>query len=305
MSASSKAEPAPLIIFAMSEKGLAVLRALIDAGLGGHVATVVAEKDAAVERDYHEEIVATARAAGIGTLHRGEPLPAHRFAIAVGWRFMIHGEDSLVVFHDSLLPRYRGFAPLVNSLINGENEVGVSALWATEAYDRGPIIEQASVAVAYPLRIQEAIDAVIPLYEALALRVVSALVSGERPTGVAQDESRSTYSIWRDEEDYRIDWSEDASRLARFVDAVGVPYQGALTRTADRELRVWGAEALAEDIAFELRHPGKVFAISEGCPEVVCGAGLLRLTAITDAQTGESVLPWTRLRTRFLNGTTP
>lgn len=301
VSSSPTGETAPLILFAMSEKGLAVLRALIDAGLGEQVGAVVAEKDAGVERDYHEEIVSTARAAGIGTLGRGEPLPAHRFAIAVGWRFMVRGESSLVVFHDSLLPRYRGFAPLVNSLINGENEVGVTALWAAETYDSGPVIDQASVAVSYPLRIQEAIDKVIPLYEALALRVVSALIAGDRPAGLPQDDSKSTYSIWRDAEDYRIDWSEGAGRLARFVDAVGPPYQGALTRTRDTELRVWDAEVAATDIIFELRHPGKVFAISQGCPEVTCGSGLLRLTAVTDAQTGESVLPWTRLRTRFLS----
>jgi methionyl-tRNA formyltransferase len=292
-------EPQRLVLFAMNEKGLAVLSAMLRAGRADAMAAVVVQEDPAVERDYCEEIASAARAAGVPTIRRGEPLPPHAFSMAVGWRFMIRDEPRLVVFHDSLLPRYRGFAPLVNALINGETEIGVTALWGEEAYDSGAIIEQAATTVAYPLTIQQAIDLVSPLYERLALQIVEKLIAGERLPGREQDVRQATYSIWRDEQDYRIDWSEDATTIARFIDAVGPPYKGACAYVGKQMLRVFAAEVLAEELTFELRHPGKVFSISGGAPVVICGDGLLRLTAVVDAQSGASALPWARLRTRF------
>lgn len=287
-----------MVLFAMNEKGLAVLRALLNRRADA-VAAVVVQRDRAVERDSFTEIVSAAREAGVRTVERGEQLPPHDFSVAVGWRFMIRDEPQLVVFHDSLLPRYRGFAPLVNALINGEPEIGVTALWGEESYDTGAILDQASAAVDYPVTIQQAIDAVIPLYERLALQITDTLLAGERPTGREQDDRQATYSIWRDDEDYRIDWNWDAATVARFIDAVGPPYNGAYSYAGGQKLRILRAEIVEEDWTFELRHPGKVISISDGIPTVLCGEGLLRLVSVADAHTGNSALPWTRLRTRF------
>jgi methionyl-tRNA formyltransferase len=292
-------QPRRLVLFAMNEKGLAVLSAILGAGRADAIAAVVVQEDPAVEQDYCQEIASAATAAGVPTIRRGEPLPPHAFSVAVGWRFMIREEPRLVVFHDSLLPRYRGFAPLVNALINGETEIGVTALWGEEAYDSGAIIEQAAATVAYPLTIQRAIDTVTPLYERLALEIAEKLIAGEQLPGREQNDRHATYSIWRDEQDYRIDWRGDAATVARFIDAVGAPYKGACSCVGQQELRILEAEVIDQDLTFELRHPGKVFSISGGTPVVVCGDGLLRLTSVVDAKTGASALPWTRLRTRF------
>jgi methionyl-tRNA formyltransferase len=300
---SLKSRPAPqtdqMILFAMNEKGLAVLRAMLSAGLTSAVAGVVVKQDPAVERDYFEEIVSAARAAGISTIGRSEPIPPHAFSVAVGWRYMIPDEPRLIVFHDSLLPRYRGFAPLVNALINGETEIGVSVLWGEQRYDSGAIIAQASAPVDYPLTIQQAIDTVTPLYERLAVEIAERLIAGEQLPGREQDDRQATYSIWRDEEDYRIDWNQDAASVARFIDAVGPPYQGAYSYVGQQKLRIHGAEVVKDELTFELRHPGKVFSIADGTPVVICGDGLVRLISVADAETGKSALPWTRLRTRF------
>jgi methionyl-tRNA formyltransferase len=292
-------QPQRLILFAMNEKGFAVLSAMLGAGRADAIAAVVVQEDPAVEQDYCEEIASAAKAAGVPAIRRGEPLPPHAFAVAVGWRFMIRDEPRLVVFHDSLLPRYRGFAPLVNSLINGETEIGVTALWGAEAYDSGAIIEQAAATVAYPLTIQQAIDTVTPLYERLALEIAERLIAGEQLPGREQDVRQATYSIWRDEQDYRIDWTEDAATIARFIDAVGPPYKGACSSVGQQGLRIFAAEVIEEEWTFELRHPGKVLSVSGGTPVVICGEGLLRLTSVVDAKSGASALPWTRLRTRF------
>ena len=288
-----------LVLFAMNEKGCAVLRSLIDSVGADSLAAVVAQQDLAVERDYFRDIVDLAASTGIRTLARGEPLPPHSFSVAVGWRFMIPTEPRLVVFHDSLLPRYRGFAPLVNALINGEPAIGVTALWGAERYDAGPIIDQAAIAVSYPLAVRDATTALIPLYQQLANDIVQRLLAGEEVIGYEQDESKATYSIWRDEDDYLVDWTQDAGYIARFIDAVGSPYRGACAHVGPRTVRILQAEAVSADLTLEIRHPGKVFSISDGIPTIVCGEGLVRLLAVSDATTGEPLLPWTRLRARF------
>jgi methionyl-tRNA formyltransferase len=287
------------VLFAMNEKGLAVLRSLIDNLGAGVLAAVVVQEDPGVEHDYLREIADTAQSAGIRILGRGDQLPSRAFSVAVGWRFLIPDEPRLVVFHDSVLPRYRGFAPLVNALINGEHEIGVTALWGAEHYDSGPIIDQAAIAVNYPLTIQDAIRAVTPLYQRLVIKIARRLLAGEYIRGFEQDEANATYSIWRDEEDYVVDWAQDATRVARFIDALGPPYRGASSRVDGRPVRILQAHVEDTDLSLEIRHPGKVFSISDGAPTIVCGDGLITLDVVRDAATGETLLPWTHLRTRF------
>ena len=91
-------------------------------------------------------------------------LPAVDYQLAIGWRWLISGTENLIVLHDSLLPKYRGFAPLVNSLINGEQEIGVTAIWAGPEFDAGEIIFQEKAGICYPIKIQEAIEIVSGLY---------------------------------------------------------------------------------------------------------------------------------------------
>ncbi len=69
-------------------------------------------------------------------------------------------------------------------------------------------------------------------------------------------EAAATYSLWRDEADYRIDWHRDSTYLRRFVDALGVPYRGASTLLGGQLCRVLAAEA-APDVVIENRAPGK------------------------------------------------
>jgi methionyl-tRNA formyltransferase len=294
--------PRTFVLFAMNEKGLAVLRAVICALGADVIAAVVTHKDVGVDHDYAREIVDVAESAGICTLARDGPLPPHSFAVAVGWRFMIRNESRLVVLHDSLLPRYRGFAPLVNALINGDPKVGVTALWGVGRYDSGPIIEQVAIDVNYPLAIADAIVAVIPAYQELVIGISRRLLAGKTVSGREQEESVATYSIWRDEHDYLIDWRCDAKYLVRFIDAVGPPYRGACSCIGKRKIRIFRAEVESADYTFATRHPGKVFSIANGCPSVICGSGLVRLLDVSDAVTGKSLLPWRGLRTRFRDG---
>ena len=179
----------------------------------------------------------------------------NRYALAISWRWIIDaGESELIVLHDSLLPRYRGFNPLVSMLINGEDRVGVTTMFATEEYDRGRVIGQSSTAITYPMKIQRAIDLVAANYADLVLGIARTLAAGGELESTPQDESRATYSLWRDEDDYHIDWTWDADRIKRFADAVGHPYKGAVARLDGRTVRVRDCDVV-EDIRIENRSP--------------------------------------------------
>ena len=112
-----------------------------------------------------------------------------------------------------------------------------------------------------------------------------------------QDDSQATYSLWRDEEDYAIDWSQSATDLRRFVDAVGHPYKGASTTLHGQRLRIRQVRALP-DVSIANRTPGKVIFMRSGRPVVVCGEGLLLLEKVEDEH-GEVIDRFDRFRLRF------
>jgi methionyl-tRNA formyltransferase len=290
---------AGITLFAMMERGFDTLRA-IESEFPSAVTTVVSARDAHVIDDFFDEIAEFCHARRIRFRERREhPATTTKYSLAVSWRWVIAPVPAgLIVLHDSLLPRYRGFGPLVTALINGESEVGVTAVWASEQYDAGDIVAQASAPIVYPFRIQQAIALTSVLYQQLALTIVRAISDGSPLPRLPQDETEATYSLWRDDDDYSIDWTRSAEEIRRFVDAVGPPYLGASTKCGRAFARVRAAEA-RKDLRMENRMPGKVFAIDEGCPLVVCGTGLLKVLELVDATTGASLLPLTRLRVRF------
>jgi methionyl-tRNA formyltransferase len=104
--------------------------------------------------------------------------------------------------------------------------------------------------------------------------------------------------LWRDDEDYLVDWSWPAERIRRFVDAVGAPYKGAASIVDGKMLRLLKAEALP-DVAVANRTVGKVIFVRNGRPVVTCGSGLLRVDELVEDASGASVLPLRKFRTRF------
>lgn len=197
----------------------------------------------------------------------------------VGWQRLLQSPESgVVILHDSLLPAYRGFAPTVAALINGERRIGVTALLPDEQVDSGRILAQAGVHVETPLAIREAFELLRPCYLSCATTVIRSW-DGALPVGADQDNSLATYSQWRDGADYWIDWSQTAHRIERFVHAVGHPYNGAMTGLGDIPLRVTKASVVA-DAKIVDRVPGKLWRLDRGVAEVVCGEGIIRLDEV-------------------------
>lgn len=287
-----------ITIYLMNQKGWSVLSAVLNRFGAGVISAVVTARDAAMIKDYYQEIKDLAGKHNIPVYDRTDAfIPSSSFKLAIGWRWIIPGNEKLIVLHDSPLPRYRGFAPLVTMLINGEKELGVTALYATDEYDKGAIIGQRILPVTYPITIAKAIEQVSNLYEILVMDIVDQLVKGKMPEAAIQDESQASYSLWREETDYRIDWKQSAESIRRFIDAVGFPYKGASSFAGDSLVRILAGEEVP-DVKIENRQEGKIIFMKNGCPVVVCGQGLLSLTGLTD-ETGKSLLPFTKFRVRF------
>jgi len=181
--------------------------------------------------------------------------------------------------------------------MNGDTQIGVTALFATGEYDRGDIIAQSATTIQYPITIAEAIDTIQANYVSLGLEIADKLYRDAPITASPQVEEEATYSLWRDDEDYFIDWSASAARIKRMIDAVGFPYKGAASFLDGKLARIFKAQVLC-DVKIENRTPGKVIFIRDSKPIVVCGSGLLQIDEMTDEQ-GTSLLPLSKFRTRF------
>jgi methionyl-tRNA formyltransferase len=250
--------------------------------------------DPAVDR-----IQRTAAAAGVPVLVQRRvsqsDLPSADLVFLAGWQFIVDLDPRrTVILHDSLLPRYRGFAPTVAALINGDDRIGVTALRPAPAADEGDILATAEVPIAYPMRIAEAFEALRPAYGRVSSDVMDSWTRGTLE-GFAQDPRIATYSLWRDDADYVIDWSWAASRIVRFVHAVGAPYSGARTLVGDTTVIVVDAEEV-DDLSFVQRQAGKIWRLSPAGPEVVCGSGMIRLTSVVGIDGGPFTFSRVRVR---------
>ena len=292
-----------VVLYLMSNKGLMVLKRSVNVA-PQLIESVIVGQDANVKNDYSREIIEVCRNFGIKYFLRSEAPQIHpdHYIFAVSWRWMIqHPPRRLVVFHDSLLPRYRGFAPLVNMLINGEKEIGVTAIFGEKEYDVGDIIAQRRSPISYPIKVSEAISINNKNFELLVDQLLKTLAGGAELGGEKQRERDATYSIWRDHNDYKIDWSSSAIEIARFVDAVGFPYMGARTSTNRGEKLIVHDVQVVEELSCELRHVGKVIFVTDGLPTVICGKGLLKIVAASYADgRPDGFLPIASFRTKFI-----
>jgi len=223
--------------------------------------------------------------------------------LAIGWRYLLpmdwdrqlkHG---IFVIHDSLLPKYRGFAPTPTAIIYGEKETGATLLRAAEEMDAGDILLQKSFQIKDEWYVQDIIREQSKIYEELSLQLIEKLEKGllkETP----QDHAQATYSIWRNKDDCRIDWNVSALQVRNLIRAVSHPYPGAYTYLEDKKVTVNRAELIHNDVTFVIRQPGKIWKLDEkGFPIIVCRQGLIK---ITDAECdGHSLLPLSRFRQRF------
>lgn len=292
-----------IVLNLMTEKGYEVLKIICK--YKKFILFVTVGMDKNLKNDFSEEIKSLCVDNNIDFYYPdNQPeIDKTNYVIAVSWRWMInHPTNKLIVFHDSLLPKYRGFSPLVNMLIKGERKIGVSVIFGSEEYDKGAIISQKSTNISYPIKIQQAIKINNENYKSLALELIEKIASDKNILSIPQNDSEASYSIWRNKDDYYIDWNKSSEEIKRLIDAVGTPYSGARSKLSDGDEIIISDAEIYPDLMCEMRHIGKVIFIEQGCPVVICGSGLLKITnaSFIDPISSPKPLILKKLRSRFL-----
>jgi len=147
--------------------------------------------------------------------------------------------------HGSLLPKYRGRAPVNWAVLHGERETGATLHYMTEKPDNGDIVAQRAVPILPDDTAREVFDKVTLAAEIALDSVMPALLAGTAPR-MPQDASRASYFGGRKPADGVIDWSKDAATIHNLVRAVAPPYPGAMTHVAGRPARVLRSRVLHE-----------------------------------------------------------
>ena len=179
--------------------------------------------------------------------------------------------------HASLLPRWRGAAPVQRAILAGDSVSGVTIMRLDAGLDTGPILAQRSVDIAATDTSAGLLQRLAPVGAGLLLEVIAALDAG---TAVerAQPADGVTHAAKLGKGEARIDWSASAEHIARLVCACN-PWPVAETTLHGEQLRIWEAAALPDATTVGLAaanpEPGTVLGMANKRLLVACGAGVL------------------------------
>ena len=273
------------VVFAYHDIGCAGIRALHAAGY--EIEAIFTHADNAAENQFYASVARTAAELGISVYAPDDvnhPLWIDRikslspqFIFSFHYRHMLCEEilncapQGAFNLHASLLPRYRGRAPLNWVLVNGEQETGVTLHRMVKRADAGAIVAQKSVVI-------EPLDDALTLHRKLCLSCTELLteslpgILSGNVTQHEQDESQASYVGRRTPEDGRIDWHQPAERIHNLVRAVTDPWPGAFGYVGTGKFIVWRSAVHADR---PVAKPGSVLSVN---PLIVaCGEGALEI----------------------------
>jgi methionyl-tRNA formyltransferase len=247
-----------LVVCAYSEIGHACLDELID--LGSDVRLVVTHEDSPAEKIWFASVAERAQRAGIpviapANINAPEAVDAITAAspellLCFYYRRLLSPEvlalpsRGALNLHGSLLPRYRGRAPVNWVLVHGETESGVTLHYMDEKPDHGDIVAQRRVPIGRDDTALTLTRALAEAARALLRETLPRLEAGTAPR-TPQDHGRSSYFGGRTPADGEIDWTAPAESIRNLVRAVTDPWPGAFTHHRGRKLRVWRVETCA------------------------------------------------------------
>lgn len=177
--------------------------------------------------------------------------------------------------HGSLLPKYRGRAPINWAVLHGEPRIGMTLHRMVKSADAGAIVDQEGVAIGPRDTAEQAFRKALPCARRVLARQIDALLAGTAKE-TPQDESQATYFGGRKPDDGRIAWSQTSAQIFNLIRAVTDPYPGAFTDVGPARLMVWWAETDSAATQDRRGAPGEILSLS---PLVVATAdGTLELT---------------------------
>jgi methionyl-tRNA formyltransferase len=278
-----------ILFFGYSEVGHDCLSLLLERG--DNVVALITHEDNPDEKIWFKTPALAARERGVpvhtpdrvGTPEWRERIAAMRpdLILSVYYRNMIGmkvlGLAPLGAFnmHGSLLPRYRGRAPINWAVLHGEPRIGMTLHRMVKEPDAGNIVDQEGVDIGPRDTAEQAFRKVLPCARRVLARQIDALLRGSAPE-TPQDVSQATYFGGRKPDDGRINWTKSSTEIFNLVRAVTDPYPGAFTDTGGSRLMVWWAEPDSPATRGRTGRPGQLLSL---LPLVIAtGDGALELT---------------------------
>ena len=200
--------------------------------------------------------------------------------------------------HASLLPRWRGAAPIQRAIEAGDNETGVCLMQMEKGLDTGPVLLSQRIAIGDGETGGQLHDRLAALGAQTLADGLGLLRAGMRPVAKPQPEAGATYARKLDKAEAKLDWSQPAEVLARKVRAFN-PWPMAEAVLAGERVRIHGA------VALPLAHratPGSVLLAGREGIDIACGDGALRIRVL-QREGGKAITAADYLNARPLPGT--
>lgn len=194
-------------------------------------------------------------------------------AIVVGWYWMIskkvlNKKNTLYLgLHNSLLPKYRGGAPLIWAILNREEQTGVSLFEINDKMDEGNVWGQEVIRLKKEDYISDVLEKLHKASKNLFSKVYSGILSSNI-TPTPQSHEMATYGGLRFPEDSQINWNEDAEKVYDLIRSVSHPYPGAYTIWNKKKLYIWKATPL-NNVYYGI--PGQVLEVLNNKVLISCG----------------------------------
>jgi len=240
-----------VVVFAYHNVGARCLEVLLRHGI--EVPLVITHEDDPAEHLWFARVADVAAAHGLAVIAPTDPNAPDvvariqalhpEFLFSFYYRRMLAAQllaipaRGALNMHGSLLPKYRGRAPVNWAVLHGERETGATLHYMADKPDAGDIVAQTAVTILPDETARDIFDKVTEAAAATLDRVLPALLAGNAPR-IPQDLAKGSYFGGRRPEDGRIDWSRPAQEIHNLVRAVAPPYPGAFTEFGGEELRV-------------------------------------------------------------------
>ena len=180
--------------------------------------------------------------------------------------------------HASLLPKYRGPAPIQWAILNGETETGITTMKMDAGLDTGDILRQTKTLISQAETAETLHDRLSQMGAVTLIETLNAL-QDQSLTSTAQNPSEATYAPMLKREDGRIDWRKPAVEIERWIRGM-TPWPGAFTFIGKNRLKVFKAEVLTIPSGAE---PGMVLPGFQGDLRIATGRGVLSILEIQSA----------------------
>ena len=177
--------------------------------------------------------------------------------------------------HGSLLPRWRGAAPIQRSIWAGDAETGVTIMQMDVGLDTGAMIRKVSCPIAADETSASLYDKLAGLGPQALVDTVNAMAAGNT-AAEAQDDAQANYAEKLSKEEARIDWSMEAVAIERCIRAFN-PWPISWFEVADQTVKVWQAEVITQD---HVQRAGTLLKADKQGIDVATGKGVLRLLTL-------------------------